>query len=165
MHLGFCSCHATICCTLLCFSAIEILVLCNPWHHMIYFFLPSRISILNMVYICYFSPPICDFWLYSSTLSLHSNSIGLIQFGFFKRELCTISQNDLFMDFFIRENLSGMPCVTVYSFGFEIGTSKTKVCALPSTFYIIPIWYSERVSWKFSQGHFFEMNFWSLQKP
>ena len=30
MHLGLCSCHATLCCTLLCFSVIESLVLCNP---------------------------------------------------------------------------------------------------------------------------------------
>ena len=30
MHLGCCSCHATLCCTFLCFANIEILVLCNP---------------------------------------------------------------------------------------------------------------------------------------
>ena len=30
MHLGYCSCHATLCYTLLHFVAIEILVLCNP---------------------------------------------------------------------------------------------------------------------------------------
>ena len=30
MYLGCCSCHATLCCTLLCFAAVESLVLCNP---------------------------------------------------------------------------------------------------------------------------------------
>ena len=30
MHLGCCSCHATLCYTLLCFSTLEILVLCSP---------------------------------------------------------------------------------------------------------------------------------------
>ena len=35
MHLGCCSCHATLCCTLLFFSAIESMVLCNPCQHMI----------------------------------------------------------------------------------------------------------------------------------
>ena len=30
MNLGCCSCHATLCYTLLCFVAVESLVLCNP---------------------------------------------------------------------------------------------------------------------------------------
>ena len=30
MHLGCCPCHATLYCTLLCFAAVESLVLCNP---------------------------------------------------------------------------------------------------------------------------------------
>ena len=30
MHLGCCSCHATLYCTLLFFFAVESLVLCNP---------------------------------------------------------------------------------------------------------------------------------------
>ena len=30
VHLGCCSCHATLCCTLIFFAAIKILVLCNP---------------------------------------------------------------------------------------------------------------------------------------
>ena len=30
MHLGCCYYHATLCYTLLCFAAIESLVLCNP---------------------------------------------------------------------------------------------------------------------------------------
>ena len=30
MHLGCFYCHATLCCTLLLFSAVESLVLCNP---------------------------------------------------------------------------------------------------------------------------------------
>ena len=35
MKLGCCSRHATLCYTLLCFAAVEILVLCNPLQHMI----------------------------------------------------------------------------------------------------------------------------------
>ena len=30
MHLGCYSCHATLCCSLLCSAAVESLVLCNP---------------------------------------------------------------------------------------------------------------------------------------
>ena len=89
----------------------------NTWSS---FFFPSRISILNLVYLYYFSSPICYFWFCSITLSLLSNATGLTQFGFFKGELCPISHNGLIMDWFSRENLYGVPCVIVSSFSFEI---------------------------------------------
>ena len=139
MHLIFCSCHATLYCTLLYLSFVEILVLCNPWHTWSSFFLPSRSSILNLVYLCHFISSISDFWSCSSPLSLLSNAIGLTQFGFFKKELCLISHNSLIMDCFSRAHLYSVPCVTVSSFGSEIYREKSAYCALYATFYGIPI--------------------------
>ena len=165
LHLDCCSCHATLFCTLIFFASLESLVLAaldNTWSR---FFFPSRISILNLVYLCYFNSQICDFWFYSITLILLSNSIGLIQFRFFKGELYPISHNDLIMHWFSRANLCGVPLVIVYSFGSKNNRAKTKLCALSATFYRIPIRYSKRELWKFYQGHIFEMNFRSLQKP
>jgi len=78
------------------------------------FFLPSRSSILNLVYLCYFKSPISNFSSYSSLLNPISNATGLTQFGFFKRELCPISHNALIMDCFSRANLSGMPRVIFF---------------------------------------------------
>ena len=104
-------------------------------------------------------------WSFSSPLSLLSNSTGLNQFGFFKRELYPISHNALIMDCFVRENLYDMPRVIVSSFSYEIDREETTHCALSTTFYRIPIWYTERYLWRFSQGHVFEMKFRSLQKP
>ena len=126
------------------------------------FFLPSRSSILNLVYLCYFKSPICDFRSYSSPPSLLSNATVLTQFEFFK--LFPTSHNGLIMDWFSRANLYTVPRVTVSSFGFEIDIEQSTVCALSSTFYIIPIKYSERDLWRFSQGHPFEMKFMRLQK-
>ena len=139
------------------FAALE-----NTWSS---FFLPSRSSILNLVYLCYFRSPICDFWSCSIPLSLLSNAIGLTQFGFFKWELCPISHNALIMDYFSRAKLHGMPCVTVSSFSSKIVREKTKFHVISANFYRIPILYLERDLWRFSQDHFFDMNFRSLQKP
>ena len=108
------------------------------------FFFPSRISILNLVYLRYFRFSICDFRFCSINMSLLSNATGLIQFGFFKRELCPISHSALIMDCFNIANLYRMPRVIVSSFGYEIDREKTTVCALSTTFYIIPIQYLER---------------------
>ena len=117
-----------------------------------------------MVYLCYFRSPICDNWSCSSPLSLLSNATCLTQFGFFKAMLFPISHNDLIMDQFSRAKLYGVPHVTVSSLASEIDIEKDTDHALTTTFYIIPIRYSERELWWFSQGHFFEMNFRSLQK-
>ena len=73
-----------------------------------------------------------------------SNAIGMIQFGFFKGELYPISHNSLIMDCFSRVNLYGMAHVTVSSFGFEIDREKIIYYEISSTFYGIPIRYSER---------------------
>ena len=108
MHLGFQSCHATLCYTLLCFSSVESLVLDNTWSS---FLLPYRSSILNLVYLCYFRSSISNFWFCSSPMSHLSNAIGLTQFWFFKRELYAISHNALIMDCFSKTNLYSMPHV------------------------------------------------------
>ena len=50
----------------------------NTWSR---FFLPSRSSILNLVYLCYFRSKISDFGSYSSPLSHPSNATGLTQFS------------------------------------------------------------------------------------
>ena len=126
------------------------------------FLLPSRSSILNLVYLCYFRSSISDFQSYIIPLSHLSNAIVLTQFGFSKRELYPISHNALIMECFSRAHLYGMPRVTVSSFGSEINIEKTKFCVLFVTFYRIPIRYSERELWRIYQGHFFEINFRSL---
>ena len=133
--------------------------------HDLAFSLPSRSSKLNLVYLCYFRSSISDFRSCSNPLSHLSNAIGLTQFWFFKRDLYLISQNALIMDFFRRVKLYGMPRVNVSSFGSKIDRAKTTDRALFSTFYEIPIQYSESELWRFSQGHLFEMKFGSLQKP
>ena len=84
---------------------------------------------------------------------------------FFKRELYPISHTALIMDCFSRSHLYGVPRVTVSSFASKLDRTETTDYALSATFYIIPIRYSERELWCFYQGHFFEMNFRSLQKP
>ena len=68
------------------------------------------------------------------------------------------------MDCFSRVNLYDVPCFIVFSFGCEIDITNTTICALSKNFYVIPIQYSERELWRFPCGHFFEMNFRSLQK-
>ena len=133
--------------------------------HDLAFSLPSRSSILNLVYLCYFRSPISNFWSCSSPLSHLSNSIVLTQFGFFKRELYPISHNALIIDCFSRAYLYGVPRVIFSSFGSKIDKVETKDFEISITFYGIPIWYSERELWIFYQGHFFEMNFRNLQKP
>ena len=134
LQLGCSSCHATLCYTLLCFLSHKFLsfaVLDNTWS---IFFFPSRRSILNLVYLYYFRSPICDFRSCSIPLSLISNSTGLTQFGFFKRELFPISHNALIMDCFCKENLYGVPRVIVSSFSSKIDRDKTKFCVIFSTF-------------------------------
>ena len=88
--------------------------------HDLAFSLPSKSSILNLVYIFYFISSISNFRSCSSPLSHIFNAIGLTQFGFFKRELYPISHNALIMDCFSKENLYGVPRVPVSSFGSEI---------------------------------------------
>ena len=77
-------------------------------------------------------------------MSLLSNSIGLTQFGFFKKELCPVSHNVLIMDCFRGGHLYDMPRVTVSSFVSKIDREKITGCAISVTFYSIPIRYTER---------------------
>ena len=96
--------------------------------HDLAFSLPSRSSILNLVYLCYFRSPISDFWSCSIPLSRLSNAIGLTQFWFFKEELYPISHNALIMDCFSRANLYDLPRVTVSSFASKIDRDRKSVC-------------------------------------
>ena len=139
-----CYCFAPWLLILSCYPLLHLALLCCPrnsgplqpltTHDLAFSCLP-RISILNMVYLCYFSSPICDFRFYSITLSLLSNSTGLTQFWFFKKDLCPISHNALIMDCFRKAYLYGVPRVTISSFGSEIDRAHTTVCALSSTIY------------------------------
>ena len=117
------------------------------------------------MYLCYFRSSISDFQSCSSPLCRLSNSTVLTQFGFFKWDLYPISHNALIMNCFSRAQLYDLPRVTIYSFGSKICRDKCTCCAISTNFYEIPIRYSERELWRFYQGHFFEMNFRSLQKP
>ena len=72
-------------------------------------------------------------------MSILSNSTGLTQFGFFKRELYPISHNALIMDCFSRAHLYDMPRVTVSSFGSKIDREKRTDCEISTDFYEIPI--------------------------
>ena len=156
-----------------CYPLLHISLLCCPRKsgplqplttHDIAFSLPSRSSILNLVYLCYFRSPISDFSSYSIALSHLSNSTSLTQFGFFKGDLYAISHNALIMVYFSRANLYDIPHVNVSSFGSEIDSKNTTICEISTTYYGIPIRYSERELRRIYQGHFFEMNFRILQK-
>ena len=122
MWLTSCCCHVPWLLLFSCYPLLHLALLCFPRKsgplqplttHDLAFFLPSRSLILNLVYLSYFRSSIYDFWLCRSTLSLLSHAIGLIQFGFFKGDLCPISHNDLIMDCFSRANFYGVPCVTI----------------------------------------------------
>ena len=113
----------------------------NTWSS---FFLPSRSSILNLVYLYYFRSSIYDFWSCSSPLSRLSNATVLTQFGFFNRDLYPISHNALIMDCFSRAHLYDMPCVNISSFVSKLDKEKITDCAISATFYEIPIRYSQR---------------------
>ena len=116
--------------------------------HDLAFSLPSRNSILNLVYLCYFRSSISYFWSCSGPLSYLSNGTGLTQFGFFKRELYPISHNALIMDCFHKVHFYGMLRVPISSFGSKIDREKITNCALSTNFYGIPIRYSERELWR-----------------
>ena len=151
MWWNSCYCYVPWFPLLSCYPLLHLALLCFPRDsgplqplttHDLAFSLPSRSSILNLVYLCYFSSLICDFWSYSIPLSHISNATGLTQFGFFRRELYPISHNALIMGCFSRENLYIVPHVTISSFGSKIDREKTTVSALFSNFYKIPTWYS-----------------------
>ena len=103
---------------------------------------------MKLNYLCDFRSLISEIWSWGSPLNPLSNAIGLTWFGFFKENLCPISHNDLIMDWFSRENLYDLPCVIIFSFGSKIYRKETTVHVLPTTFYRIPIWFSERESYE-----------------
>ena len=130
-------------------------MLCNFKNQIHTFFFLLRSSILKLNYLYDFLSSISENWPYGSPLNPLSNAIGLTWFGFFKTKLCPISHDDLIMYSLSRAKLYDLPCVTVSSFSSEIDTQETKVCAILDTLYRIPIWYSKRELWWFSQGHLF----------
>ena len=139
-----CCCYAPWLLILSCYPLLHLSLLCFPRKsgplqslttHDLAFSLPSRSSILNLVYLYYFRSPISNFNYYIIPLSHISNSTGLTQFGFFKGELYPISHNALIMDCFSRANLYDVPRVTVSSFGSEIDRNKCTGCEISSNFY------------------------------
>ena len=96
------------------------------------FFLHSRSSILNLLYLCNFGSLRSKISSYGSPLSPLSNPTGLIKIGFFKKELCPISHDDLIIDWFSSANLYEVPRVTIATFGPKNDTQKNYS---PSCFY------------------------------
>ena len=76
---------------------------------------------------------------YSSPLCPLSNATSLIQIGFSKKELFTISQDDLIIDLSRRVKLYEVPRVQFSIFGSEKDIQETKVCPLSAPFYEISI--------------------------
>ena len=71
------------------------------------------------MYLCNFGSSSSEIVTCSSSLCPLSNATSLIQIGFSKEELCTISQDDLIIGLSRRANLYEVPCVTVLTFGSE----------------------------------------------
>ena len=139
--------------------------LCNLKNKIYTFFLLLGSSILKLNYFCNCRPSISEIWSCSIHLNLLSNATGMTWFGYFNTKLCRISHNDLIMVWLSRAHLYGVPRLTISSFSYEIDIQETKVHLIAATFYRIPIRYSERYLWRFSQCHLFEMKFGSLKKP
>ena len=87
-----------------------------------------RSLILNLMYLCNFGSSSSEIVICSSPLCPLSNSTSLIQVGFSKEELCTISQDDLIIEQFSRANLYDVPRVTVSTFGSEKFIQETTLC-------------------------------------
>ena len=82
--------------------------------------------------------------IYSSPLFPLSNATSLIQIGFSKKELCTISQDYLIIDFSRRAKLYEVPRVTVSTYGSEKCIQETTVRPLSVPSYEISIRSPER---------------------
>lgn len=72
---------------------------------------------MNLLYLCDFRSPGFEILSYGSPLSPISKPIGLIKIGFFKKELFSISHDDLIIDWFSRDKLYKVPCFIVATFG------------------------------------------------
>ena len=108
------------------------------------FFLLLRSSILKLDYLYDCSTSIFEFRYRRSPLNSLLNAIGLTWFWFSKEKLCTISHNDLMMDWFSRAKLHDVPNVIVSSFGYKIYTQETIIRVILANFYRITIRCSER---------------------
>ena len=121
------------------------------------FFLPSRSSILNILYLCNYGSPGSSISSCVIPLSPISNPMGLINIGLFKKGLCPVSHDDLIIDWFSRANLYDVTRVTVSTIGYGTDTQQTTVYFICVNFYEIWIRCFERDLWWFSQGHLFGM--------
>ena len=91
------------------------------------------------MYLCAFQSSSSEFVTCSSSLCPLSNATSLIQIGFSKKELCTISQDDLIIDISRRAKLYEVPPVQFLIFGSENDIKETIVRPLSVTFYEISI--------------------------
>ena len=129
------------------------------------FFLLLRSSILKLYYLCDCGSSISEIQHWSSPLNSLLNATGLTLFGFSKTKLCSISHNDLIMDWFNRANLYEFTRFIISSFSSESDRQETTFRVLVVTLYRIPILCSERELWRFSHDHLFEMKSGSLKRP
>jgi len=116
-----------------------------------------RSLILNLMYFYHFGSSSSKIVTYISPLCPLSNATSLIQIGFSKEELCTISLDDLIIDLSRRLNLYEVPRVTISTFGSEKYLQETTVYPLSVPSYKISIQCSKRKLWWFSPGHLFGM--------
>lgn len=101
------------------------------------FFLLFRSSILKLLYLCDFGSPRYEILSYGSPISLISKPVSQTDIGFYKKELFPISHDELIIDWFRRENLYGVPRVTVSTFFPQFDTRNTKFRVISITFYEI----------------------------
>jgi len=90
---------------------------------------------LNLLYLCNFRSPRFEIYSRGSPLIPPSKPSSLIKIGFSKEELCQISHNDLILDWFNRETLYEVPCVTVSTLRPETDTQKTIDRPLSKNYY------------------------------
>ena len=94
---------------------------------------------MPLMYLCNFGSSSFEIAIYSSPLCPLSNATSLIQIGFPKKELCTISQDDLIIDLSKRAKLYEVPRVQFSIFGSEKDIQETTVRPLSIPSYEISI--------------------------
>ena len=94
---------------------------------------------MPLMYLCTFQSSSSKIVTCSSSLCHLSNATSLIQIGFSKKELCTISQDDLIIDLSRRVNLYEVPRVQFSTFGSENDIQETTVRPLSVPSYEISI--------------------------
>ena len=90
---------------------------------------------MPLIYLCNFKSTSSEIVTCSKSMLPLSNATSLIEFRFSKKELFTISQDDLIIYLYIRAKLYEVPCVTVLTLGFEKYMQETKFHPLFVTSY------------------------------